>query len=1369
MKKILKIFVIFFILAGILIIDLPQILSLFSLDTKLKDYIVKTINDNNEKVLSIDNIHIDFWKIELSDIKLNSSTASTQFVLKNAKFNYNIWKLLTESSSPQNAITEVVFVEPKLIIKHLDFETNLTKNKFPEVDSLNYNFLDNFTQFKGIDKILLQDARIIYRKESGEFIVLANNLNGWLNRENSAKITVNTKGSILYGSDNFSLHCDLNLAEKKMNGRIELANYFIKNTKFLINQKDLSVESGVLDGRVYISANSFNIDSLNLSGHVNILDLSSEFLKSEITDFKARLILDKNQFSLSNALGKFNGSSFNLSASINDIFHPVLTGEFKSNHFKMSSLEPYINNTGFNGSIITVTNKFKITNKDTISHLTISSPEIAYNDELIENLSLNIDYLNSDATIKNINCNYLGYEVNSKGLINLKHGGYSLGFQGIRKFGAHKIFDNLSKKNQFIDIDLKGNIFKNEVEGYWKYQISAQEDTLLNIDGRINLNNELFNFAMNKSAEQDFIFSLQIANIFDKPEVNFGYIENLPFHLFTSRSWIKDLSKKFTFQGILVGPFSDLNTELKFFIRNNEAKALVLNGNIKDLLEIEKTISGNWKFNDFTGNANFKLGEEYLLGDIFSEDYITSKIDLNLQRKEQLNAFLKLNNFNINQFFTDTTFGGYGDITGDFNIKGDLDNPVVTSSFEGNKFVLNDVGYYKFTTHLQATKDILDFDSLSISLNNLPILTGDVKIDLESKSIMANAKGNNIDADYIFKTIFGENNIITGEAEYDFKVSGSYSAPAIFAKIKLKNGQFDQIHFNDLHIELSDSIPEKAKYLDYKNHLINIKKFRLVNNGQFHFEGNGTFPLYSNGEIDIDLDFNGDILSLIPNWSDFFIDGASFSTISLKVAGTPDKPKILEGFVEIERGELWLADVAEHIDELSGKIIVTPGSKKVDFQDLIASIDGNELKINTVHNIRLSNDKYLEPWYFKDFDLDFGILELETSGNGIELNIPGLMVGGENGFIALAGKTEDEKFYFAGPVRRPTARGAVTLSKSRISYPFPPKKRKEKDSTEEFLENMQWDVFAYAGRDLKFDREISAFLGKVNTELIINSASEGLEFFGVIKENTFKVNGKLYSDRGRLDYLDLNLRVENFGVEFDRFNQKPRVYGRAWTVVRDSIQAIPKTIYLELYAVDKETGQETQSASWEDFRFRLVSADPTIGETQEQVLAYLGYSVDNIRNKASEVGGAVTENYLIRPILRPIERSLERYLGFDLVRFNSSIAKNIFHLGLGQTPGLHNSKSAQLNYTKNVPYLFLFESSEVTVGKYLSRDLYLTYTGQLVATTVNQENEYNLNHSFGLEYRFFKNILLEFEYDREILNYYEDFSNKPYLEDFRIR
>jgi hypothetical protein len=375
------------------------------------------------------------------------------------------------------------------------------------------------------------------------------------------------------------------------------------------------------------------------------------------------------------------------------------------------------------------------------------------------------------------------------------------------------------------------------------------------------------------------------------------------------------------------------------------------------------------------------------------------------------------------------------------------------------------------------------------------------------------------------------------------------------------------------------------------------------------------------------------------------------------------------------------------------------------------------------------------------------------------------MVDGESGSLSLSGKTEVEKFYLAGPIEDPYAWGEIVLTDSRITFPFPPAES-EPSNAIMFLRNIYWDVVVKAGKDLQYTRQIPGFFGEVNTELNIDPSSEGLIFKGVIEKDTFYPEGKLISSRGRIDYLDLNFRVEDFGFVFNKGNE-PEVYGRATTTVRDSIGAVPKTIYLELYAVDEATGLETRRARWEDFRFRLVSADPTIGESQEQVLAYLGYSVGNVEEKAKKVGGAVTDNYLIRPLLRPIERGIEKYLGIDFVRFNARIAENLFSAGT-QNKSQKNLYNQYYNIS-NMPYAWLIQSSEFTVGKYLTQNLYLTYTGQIVALAHEQQSEFSLNHSLGLEYRFLKNLLFEFEYDREMLQLYQIYDAKSYQEDFKVR
>ena len=119
-----------------------------------------------------------------------------------------------------------------------------------------------------------------------------------------------------------------------------------------------------------------------------------------------------------------------------------------------------------------------------------------------------------------------------------------------------------------------------------------------------------------------------------------------------------------------------------------------------------------------------------------------------------------------------------------------------------------------------------------------------------------------------------------------------------------------------------------------------------------------------------------------------------------------------------------------------------------------------------------------------------------------------------------------------------------------------------------------------------------------------------------------------------------------------------------------------------------------------------------------------------------------------------------------MVRINSNIARNLFYSSLGVTPEDNIFFSP---YDANVPYLYLMQSSELTIGKYISQDLSFTYTGQLVSVYNENQTEFNLNHSLGLEYRFLRNVLLEFEYDRESMSYFRLPTRKQYLEDFKIR
>ena len=66
------------------------------------------------------------------------------------------------------------------------------------------------------------------------------------------------------------------------------------------------------------------------------------------------------------------------------------------------------------------------------------------------------------------------------------------------------------------------------------------------------------------------------------------------------------------------------------------------------------------------------------------------------------------------------------------------------------------------------------------------------------------------------------------------------------------------------------------------------------------------------------------------------------------------------------------------------------------------------------------------------------------------------------------------------------------------------------------------------------------------------------------------------------------------------------------------------------------------------------------------------------------------------------------------MRFNSAIGKNLLYASLRQANSDYKNIENNALPIYNIPYLPFIQSSEVTIGKYLSQDLYFSYTGQLI-------------------------------------------------------
>ena len=1372
MKRLLLVLSVTISILSLLIFASPLLLKMTGLDVPIKNYLLPKAIDTTQADINLDNFSVGLGTLEFTDISVETPRNNLKFLITSVSFDFDIYQLIFHPDSPQKTLKKITLKNPRLIIDRSsapDVETN------QEAKFTNQQLSDVLNKISALSQIQIKQGKIIYKKSLGQYISLAHNINGMLYTEDNETYLVTADGSLFSTEENnFNLETSFNIEQETITGRIFLSEYELDKTMLPYFTQSFTLDGGILDGRADFFYSYSDSLQNKLTGRIRASGTAGSFNERVIKETDFEITIENLKLSLVNGKSMFAGKPVIFTAEMEDIIGSALNVKFEFSDFPAAQLstEPKIKDIFANGNIPIKGRLSADIYKDEYE-LELFSPAVKLEDRnAVYNLNSKLKYADNMLYLHYLNFNSYGIDFSGSGLFDMDSRKLNLKLTGTGETEQRALFDQLSGKRQSFNIALAIDTELQKTGGSWSYAVSNPSDTLLICSGTVTGRDELLAVKLDTSNFKTLDAELLIKDLFGKTDIVSARVDNFPFHSLTSNQMLLKIFNGYSTNIKLNGSFDLLKGNLSFVDKRSGQTAFLMKTNVEPLFSSNRSIKGSIELKDIFGFYDFKTTASKLDGSINFPAGLTGELHLDMSRNGLLDGRFQLEEFDAGAVLSDSLFSSAlrieGFLNGEAELKNTINDPEITASLSGTKFVLNDVGYYRADVRLNAGADRLSIDSLNVSLNNLTLMEGNMFISLPDGRIEGRAGGKQIDTDRIIATVLPDNPFLKGTGYYTIDISGFLKQPEISADITIDNGQLDKLSFEKLSLKIKDSIRPGGTVLDADDHKLSIDLLDIYQPEQLHLQADGNFSFAKDDSIELNVNFDGDALSLVPLWVPFFQEGTSNSKIFMHISGTPGRLRIENGFCRIERGELWLKSVAPHITNIDGLIELKPGTKQVDFIDFSAAINDKSLILNSVRNVSTQGRGKLEPWFFRGLDLDFGVIEMETSEGGIELTIPGLMEKEDFGYLSLEGKVPGESFYFAGPVKHPTAYGKVALYNTRLTYPFleGTNPRKKPSRTVEFLKNMEWDVVLQSAEDVLYHRQIPAFIDNVNTEVFVDETSPGFAFSGIINQGTFNVLGKLTSSRGRLEYLDQNFRVDYFSVEFRKGSKLPVISGNAWTTIRDSIGAVPKTIYLKLYGLEEGTGMETQQVNWENLRFKLESADPQLNETQDQVLAYMGFSVANIKNKATSVGGAITEKYLIKPLLRPIERALQRGLGVDLVRINSNIARNLFYRSFGAVPGDNLFFSP---YQANVPYLNLMQSSEFTIGKYLSQDLYFTYTGQLVSVYNNEESEFNLNHSLGLEYRFLRNVLLEFEYDRESLGYFRLPAQKQYLEDFKIR
>ena len=668
-----------------------------------------------------------------------------------------------------------------------------------------------------------------------------------------------------------------------------------------------------------------------------------------------------------------------------------------------------------------------------------------------------------------------------------------------------------------------------------------------------------------------------------------------------------------------------------------------------------------------------------------------------------------------------------GKWNGELRLQGPRERPAYRLDISLRNGVFHEVGPFEGDVAAEWQNGYLGLLDLSIQKNGLPLLVGTLRSTPED-SLGGGIQSGPLVLEDLFRAFTGKKNWLHGEATVNVRASGKGSAPVLSASVDIGEGAFKSVSFKSIRTVLVDSV---FTMNDIRKGSLRIVEGSWIRDDGLELRFGGTVPHDASRSMDVAVSGKGNVLGFLAEADEFFTKVQSNGEFYFQFAGEPGRPAAKSGWIRLNDGKMSFASILESIENIKAEARLTEGDSLLQIMTLTGSIHGGRFGI-TNRRPEPSAPEY-RAIRFDRPSINLGILSLSTGSKGIPLHLPGLMAEGERGWIAFSGLKKGEGFAVTGPIDSPGLQGVLTVSNNQLTYPFlDVGNEPEKSGIERLLEKIRWNIRIIPKKSVHYIRDIESAAGNIYVDLQLQDGFGAFNIDGCLDDDSFQVWGNLVSVEGNIEVLDRYFRPERILFDYPK-GGTPLFSGRASTTVVDSL-GVSSTVWLNLVSVDRETGLEEKGGPWSRVQFRFSTDNPNLGRNEADLLAAIGYSEGNMKNRAYDALGIQVENRLFRPIFKPLEKGLRKYLGFDMVKFSSMFSRNILEQQTAETP-IFDPK-------------LLLRSSKVTLGKSFAPGLMLVYTGEVQNDLryVYPINGIGLRQSLALEYAIKPELMLEFEY-----------------------
>jgi hypothetical protein len=629
------------------------------------------------------------------------------------------------------------------------------------------------------------------------------------------------------------------------------------------------------------------------------------------------------------------------------------------------------------------------------------------------------------------------------------------------------------------------------------------------------------------------------------------------------------------------------------------------------------------------------------------------------------------------------------------------------------------------------------------------IIEASGNVDFRASTIAVTAEVGSARAEDFLLALIGQEGILSGELTGRAAVSGALTRPDVEAEITVRNGEL----FNELQVDEFTATARMGENAAGER-ILRIPRAAFSKTNTYQFALSGDVIPKADGELHAHIEGKGDFLDLVDQLERSFRTMGSDGNLLMDFGGTLSHPRFLGGKLSVAKGMFAYPDATPSPVATEVNIELAP-TGEVQTGKLSFRSGEQWVQIETLPDCD-SSIFGLEPLIIPKPHVCLGVLKIESGDEGMPLHLPGLMKNDWTGtlvFGATAGRTVTISGY--GENRLLIA-GNAELRNSRITFPFvggggkpgaPPRKPRPVERwLLERLEQAKWNLDVAVGSGDRYDVELtslknsnlfgplknSVFFGTLadyfdhlSIDAMLDPGNTPLGIRGTIDDATFHLNGRASSLRGKVDYLDQTFNIDHVYADFDETAVMPVLEGRATTFGVDTVgRSIP--VYLTLYQIDRETGTRQPRGRLDEMTVVLES---DANQSPEQVLQLLGFNAGtDVRGKAEQLMASTVARALSRQWLSPLTRRLERWTLLDEITISPGG-------GRGSSLARQQRVRALQDSVQQTSAFRFFTGSQVTVGKYLTRDVFFTYTGELSEGALQLKDRLGLIHSWNLEYR----------------------------------